>query len=60
MKLEKAIEITTQHLYPGTHHPDPDLDDALKLLIEAGKQIKLDRQNRLPYPYALLPGETEE
>ena len=60
MKLEKAIEIVSMGICIEHCPSQPDWEAALKLLTEAGKQIKLDRQNSLPYPSALLPGETEE
>jgi hypothetical protein len=33
---------------------------AIQLLIEAGKRVKLWRQDNVYPDYALLPGETEE
>ena len=60
MKLEKAIEILTQH-QKGT---DPlylrDLPDAEKLGIEALKRLRDYRSGISPLDYPLLPGETEE
>lgn len=58
MKLDKALRTVTTYM-EGSDEAEPvDFDNALKLLIEAGKHIKRDRE--LPhYPdHPLLPGET--
>jgi len=60
MKLQKAIEIIQSHTYPGTHHEDLDLDDALKLGIEALKRrLEYNHKNLIDFS-VLLPGETSE
>ena len=59
MKLDKAIEILTDCLNIGTQEATPDVNNALKLGIEALKRIKHLRPN---YAYAKatrLPGETK-
>lgn len=60
MKLDKAIEITEDILHFVKPGDPPDEHNALKLLIEAGKLIRIFREL---YPYLepqILPGETED
>jgi hypothetical protein len=60
MTIDQAIIMNlTLHKYlePGT---DKEFLDAIKLGIEALKQVKLDRSNIFPFRSTLLPGETEE
>jgi len=60
MNLKKAIEIATQHQKGTDPIYLPDLPDAIKLLIEAGKR----HLNRDYITYAgmhePLPGETKD
>lgn len=60
MKLEKAIEILTQHQKGTAPLILPDLPDAEKLGIEALKREREYRPKREPRNFDLLPGETEE
>lgn len=60
MKLEKAIEIVSQETKTYKLLRNPDLTDALKLLIEAGKRIKLGRKGVQRFAHTLLPGETRD
>jgi len=59
LTLDKAIEICSLDLtytYPARYD---DLQEAIKLLIEAGKRFKQLREViRVPYT-SLLPGEDE-
>lgn len=60
MKLPKAIEISEDLLQTSSREKSPDSWDALRLLIEAGKRVKIGRgQGYEPY-IDRLPGETEE
>lgn len=60
MKLEKAIEIN-ESLLDGTYdHRDEDMEDALKLGIEALKRVREDEYRGTEVPRPLLPGETDE
>ena len=60
MKLSKAIDILTIHLQEGGSRLVPDIEDALKLGIEALRC--LEGLHKLPYgsPLPPLPGETKE
>jgi hypothetical protein len=60
MTLNEAIR--RLKLYIKYRKPDPDDNfyEAIQLLIEAGKRIKLWRQDNVYPDYTLLPGETEE
>ncbi|GAI93433.1 unnamed protein product [marine sediment metagenome] len=60
MTLQKAIEQGTLFKNGYKSRTDPDLLDAVKLLIEAGKLIKTDRELHLYPAWKLLPGETED
>lgn len=60
MTITKAIELLTITLKPSNPHPSQDLEDAIKLGVEAldfiyqwRKALPLDNPQ-------LLPGETEE
>ena len=60
MKLKKAIEIvlSIKGDYPdGLHFDDVD---ALKLLIEAGKRVLVERPHCWGLRHPILPGETED
>jgi len=60
MKLEKAIEILTQHQKGTDPLYLPDLPDAEKLGIEALKRV-IARREKLSWEFEpLLPGETVE
>jgi len=59
MTLDKAIE-TLQDLDTMLPQFPPEMREAVKLLIEAGKRIKFWRQDNVYPDYTLLPGETEE
>lgn len=58
--LKEAIEILTRYEKDYTVRIEPDFDDAIKLLIEAGKAVKYVRRNYPKILAALLPGETKE
>lgn len=60
MKLEEAIEILSEevkHPYSAKKMSRPD---ALKLLIEAGKQVQFYRSIPDGKTHNLLPGETSD
>jgi len=60
MKLEKAIEIVDELPDNLNNVLDYDQQDALKLLIGAGKR-ELESRHFLNLPYPTpLPGETDE
>lgn len=60
MKLAKAIEIGELNAKEAGRKMPADTLDALKLLIEAGKDKQQSRGTLRPGFYVLLPGETEE
>lgn len=60
MKLTKAIEIGELNIKEAGPKMPPDTLNALKLLVEAGKDKVKSRGTLLPGFYVLLPGETEE
>jgi len=57
MKLEKAIEVATFHQRFLLKHKQYDTADAIKLLIEAGKDYLESSSHSVGI---LLPGETRE
>jgi len=59
MELNKAIEILTIFVPAPDWITDPDLQDAVKLGIEALKAVQLCRKGVSAQVYLLLPGETE-
>ena len=60
MKIDKAIEIN-ESLLDGTYdHRDEDMEDALKLGIEALKAIRDVRPTGYGAIDEPLPGETED
>lgn len=59
MKLEDAIEILDTRKAPPLMHPESRYSDAIKLGIEALKQIKVDRIAWRGIDRRLLPGETK-
>lgn len=60
MKLEKAIEIVTDIKDEDPELYKDDEQDALNLLIEAGKQIQQIRAYAKSLFLPLLPGETKD
>ena len=60
MTLDEAIRILSEYVYEDKPQPITQFDEATRLLIEAGKRIKLWRQDNVYPDYALLPGEIEE
>ena len=60
MKIDKAIEILTDHYHDYEKHLLSGQRDALKLGIEALKLVDNLRFDGSPYYPNLLPGETEE
>lgn len=60
MTLEKAIEIKEQHLRDNQPYDLPELEEAEKLLIEAGKRTMSNRDRVHPVIDRLLPGETKD
>jgi len=58
MELKKAIEIATAHRELTFVDKNPDLKDAIKLLVEAGKRVAAQRQRTLGITQPPLPGET--
>jgi hypothetical protein len=59
MKPEKAIEILNDLLGEGPQFPPDDRRDAVKLGIEAMKQLLENRRDFPETAWLLLPGETE-
>jgi len=59
MNLEKAIEIVDLKVKGCNPYLSGDLDDACRLLIEAGKIIEAYRLDNDLDPGQLLPGETK-
>lgn len=59
MKLPKAIEITSDPAWQDLTLHDPDFQEALRLLTEAGKRIQDIRTHKAYSMFPLLPGETE-
>ncbi|GAH78575.1 unnamed protein product [marine sediment metagenome] len=60
MRIDKAVELVTQHQKGTDSIYLPDLPDAIRLLIEAGKRLEYCRSGGFEERYDLLPGETEE
>lgn len=60
MNLEKAIEILSLSSNGTTPVTLADLQDAMKLGIEAMKCVKEIRHHPFPEEVLLLPGETED
>lgn len=60
MNLPKAIEICTELKDAGIDAGHYDAEDAIQLLIEAGKAWELHQACLLAEDRELLPGETEE
>lgn len=60
MTIEEAIRILSAYAYENKTIPVQELDDAIKLGIEALKREKGQRTMGLPSPIVLLPGETRE
>jgi len=60
LKLEKAIELTQNHLDLASENISSELETALKLLVEAGKRIDDFRRGYWITPGDTLPGETKE
>lgn len=60
MKLSKAIETVKTELPLYLSNPETDLMQAIKLLLEAGKEIKCLRRDGVLDEEHLLPGETPE
>lgn len=60
MKLEKAIEILYDLLGEGPQYPPDDRRDAVRLGIEALKEVKRLRPHIHYHVQQLLSGETED
>ena len=60
MKLEEAIKELQEEVDSCIGSTMFNLCNAMMLGIEALKQLRLDRTNRLPFQAVLLPGETED
>ena len=60
MTLKEAIKIIQYYQVDGEALCGGFLDDALKLIIEAGKRIQHKRLDHWVLITPLLPGETEE
>lgn len=60
MKLSKAIEILDEEPIICQPSRKPELEEALKLGIEAMKRIQAESPYSHACPRKLLPGETEE
>jgi len=60
MKLEKAIEILTTFTFASKTIPRNDVNDAIKLGIEALKEVKRYRGHHVLSKIKLLPGEITE
>jgi hypothetical protein len=60
MTLSKAIEILTEATNRQLPPTLQDLDDAMKLGIEALRRIKRSRKATNSEDWQLLPGETEK
>ena len=60
MTIDKAIEILNNHQVDLCLTPATDLRDALKLGIEALREVQGLRENVLVGIWLLLPGETKE
>lgn len=59
MTLEEAIELQNLHLQHSDQVEHHDLDEAVKLGIEALKRELLFRERVPRKEWSLLPGETE-
>lgn len=60
MKLEKAIEVMVNWKKGEELYNSEELDEADRLLLEAGKAIELTRQDHSLGRIVLLKGETIE
>lgn len=60
MKLDEAIEIQEQYLRQKETHLSNDLDDAIKLGIEALRQVKESRFDPSTWEPRPLSGETKD
>lgn len=60
MTLEKAIELVKKLTKKDVIYYTQDNDDALLVLIEAGKEVLKARDGNPALDGELLPGETEE
>lgn len=58
--IEKAIQDIELILKPGNAYLAADKPEALRLGIEAMKEVRLNRRVRYHASIILLPGETEE
>jgi len=59
VSIEEAIKILNTTDSRDITPASQGFRDAVKLGIEALKEIKLDRKNRLPFRHIPLSGETE-
>lgn len=59
MEIDKAIEILGTFTFASKTIPRNDVNDTVKLGIEALKQIKYLREIHILYEDELLPGETK-
>lgn len=60
MTLVKAVEVLTELDKCNYYHISPDEQDAIKLGLEALKDLKLARNYPCSLPNPHLPGETVE
>lgn len=60
MTIDEAIKILTTFTFASKTIPRNDVNDAIKLAIEALKRVKGNRLYPQPTVYPLLPGETKE
>jgi len=58
--LKKSIEILNDLLGEGPQYPPDDRREAVKLGIEAMKEVRRSRNGNPAYAGELLPGEDEE
>jgi len=58
--IDKAIELLNDIIRSGTEPGYPIFDNAIKLGIEALKQIKWLHESHVLHDDELLPGETKE
>lgn len=60
LKLEQAMEVMKHDLVDRHPYTNPDVNEAIQLLIEAGKYRKHLKDEGIIMPGFLLPGETED
>ncbi len=60
MTIDKAIGKLQEELNYGEGSHERELEDAIKLGMEALKRLQVDRSNMAFYGQSLLPGETKD